>query len=172
MTINEVDDMLAYILKLYPKFEMPSEEGVKIWQYSLRGISKVNAHKAIIEHYTNSRYYPHLSDILNQIKKTRKEELPSPHEAWGQVMDYIQSPADSKPELHEAVKKSISSFGGIEVIQQSSANFIKREFEKVYELEIIGYIETGDMALPEPKKVIDYGALALERLKKEEEDES
>ena len=166
MKPEKVDSMLLYILELYPKFEPPTPEGTKIWKESLKGISEAEAHRAILHHYKTSRFYPHLSDILSNLTTEKLKALPSPDEAWGSAYK-LATGTGNIDSLHPATIKAIRRFGGIEALEKGNPEYTRGQFLKTYSSVTQDYIDNGTPLLEAPKKVIDYGAIALERLKKE-----
>lgn len=166
MTANRVWDLLAYIVSLYPKFQLPSDQEIRIWNESLAPYDERLVFEALKSHYRESRYFPHLSDLLDGIKKERMKSFPKGEDAWRIA---IQIGQGYEPESHDAIQATMDKFGGVAFFGNPNNNtpYARSEFLKTYEMIIQEHLETNRPLLPPPKKVIDFGEIALKRLEEE-----
>ena len=135
MTASKIISILAYISTLYPDYKISDNPDniVEIWKESLEGVDDKVIHNAIKEHYKESRWAPHLSDILKRVHVATEEALPEPSEIVAEIRKLASNsrqPMDDKPEY---IREVVRLMGGLERIgQRQWDNWLEKEIAGVY----------------------------------------
>lgn len=169
MTRERIANMIAYIIAIYPSFTTPSAQELELWYEALEKVEEHQASRAIKKHYRESRFPPHLSDILKAVKDIKRAELPTPAEAW-QIT--LQATKGYDVDMPDAVKATVLKYGGIDHLKKSEAkmDYIRAEFLRTYGEVVDEYTETDKVLLPPPKEVKDPTEEILKQLHAELEE--
>lgn len=157
MTRSEILSVIAYLAQLYDDYKRPSDAALVLWEEGLRTVSKREAFDAIKDHYLNSRYPVHLSDIVKGVRNQKLNILPSESEAWNQVYNMIRSNDDL--EVHPAVAKAVELYGGKQLMKDRNVNYLRPEFQKTYREVRDDHVDRGKPLLSKPKPEGNEGYL-------------
>lgn len=135
MTKSKVVGILGYIASLYPDYKIPDNPDniVSIWQESLTGVDDKVIHHTIKEWYKESRYAPHLSDILKKVTAVTQEPMPEPSEVVAEIRRLAsnsQQPMGDKP---EHIREVVRLMGGLPSIGRKQWDqWLEKDILRVY----------------------------------------
>lgn len=139
MTKEEIRVGVGIIAKTWPGFEPLNDYQMGLWAKKLADVDFEVFEKTVNEHYSVSRFAPHLSDLVKLVEKEKRKGLRDPDEAFQLVSQALadynhNAPESSFSKLPNDIRAAIQAYGGVDEIRKTS-NYVsfRKKFTEIFE---------------------------------------
>ena len=133
MTEKDAVSLVAMLMAAYPRVEVPKAT-IGVYQKLLSDLDLCAARCAITRHIASSQYFPSIAEIREAALAFARPRLPSPGEAWAEVMDLLSSVGSySTPKFsHAAIKKAVKAIGWRNLCFSENIAMERAHFLRIY----------------------------------------
>ena len=138
MTKSEVMKLLGWVTANFPHMqERDLRPTAELWHRMLGDIPYQAAEAGIMRIMATARYFPTVAEVRDAAMSFMVPSLPSPGEAWGEVLRAVRRWGFYRPEeaietLRPTVRKAVEYVGWEEVCSEPEG-VIRAHFMRVYE---------------------------------------
>lgn len=146
MNEKEALNLVGLALANFPSLqERDMRPTAVLWLKVLKDIPYQTAEKALVYVLSTAKYFPTVAEIREAVIKISAPDMPTPMEAWGQVMDAIRkydpyenngNPASPYKNMHSLVAKITKAIGWYELRTCENIGVMRAHFIKAYEIEM------------------------------------
>lgn len=135
MTREEALKILSVLSAAYPNFQLTEETG-ELYIRLLSDLPYEKLQAAVLAHIAQSKYFPTIAELRKIATELIPDErIPSPMEAWGEVMKQIRNVGHygTPTWSHPVIAKTVSAFGWRELCFSENPVADRAHFLKMYE---------------------------------------